>query len=87
MIQNYAYLKSPRLITEIQANPSKKNQVLEYFLQYVYSRKLQKYYFTVIVSQNIAFVLLIKKNLKSALKKSQLRTKRLLRCTVSQSTT
>jgi hypothetical protein len=37
--------------TEVFKSPSKKNQVLDYFLQYMYSRKLQKYDSTVIVSQ------------------------------------
>jgi hypothetical protein len=53
----------------------------------MYSRKLQKYSFTVIVSQNIAFVLLIKKNSEKYNKKLQITTKRLPRCTVSQSKT
>jgi hypothetical protein len=42
--------------------------------------------FTAFVQQKIAKVLLIKQILKSKLKKSQITTKRLLRCTVSQNT-
>jgi hypothetical protein len=45
---------------------------------------LKKYYFTVIVSQNIAFALLIEKIAEKHLKKKN--TKILLHCTVSQST-
>jgi hypothetical protein len=56
-------------ITLIQDDPVVK--IIRFWITFyniMYIKKLQKYYFTVIVSQNIAFVLLIKKNLKRTLK-------------------
>jgi hypothetical protein len=71
IIEDDFWTKSTDKCTFIAGNwyPSKKNQVLDYFLQYMYSRKLQKYYITLIVSQNIAFVLLIKKKSEKYIKK------------------
>jgi hypothetical protein len=63
-------LNSNAFASHHSATLVKKNQVLDYFLQYMFSKKLQRYYFTVIVSQNIAFVLLIKKKSGKYIKKN-----------------